>query len=74
MTDRINAFLVILDKNYRDDDVQQIARAIGMIKGVMAVEPNVADVEGVIAETRVRRELEGRLWEALRANKASENG
>lgn len=37
MTDRISHLTVSLDRDYRDDDVEVIIRAIEMIKGVAQV-------------------------------------
>lgn len=65
MTDRINAFVVILDQDVRDDDAQAIINAIRQLKGVLDVQPHVAGFEDAIAETRVRHELRQKLWKAL---------
>jgi hypothetical protein len=45
MTDRIKGFTVALDRDYRDDDVEVIANAIRMIKGVVAVEPSIVGTD-----------------------------
>ena len=66
MTDRINALTVVLDHDYRDDDVAHLVAAIQQFKGVLIVTPNVSTLDSHIAETRVRRELEGKLWDVLR--------
>jgi hypothetical protein len=38
MTDRIRTLLVILDNDYRDDDVEVIKQSIAMIHGVSRVD------------------------------------
>ncbi len=65
MTDRINTLCVCLDKDYRDDDIQALANAIRMMKGVIGVELNVADSESWVAQTLAKNELRDKLWEVL---------
>lgn len=58
MTDRYNAFVVILDKDIRDDDAKPIIDAIKQLRGVLSVEPQTADpLSEYTAETRLRHEL-----------------
>lgn len=49
MTDRIRTLTVALDHDYRDDDAQAILDAIRMVRGVAAVEAEVAGVEVMTA-------------------------
>ena len=65
MTDRINAFVVILEHDLRDDDAQAIINAIRQLKGVLDVQPHVAGFDAAIAEARVRHELRQKLWKVL---------
>ena len=65
MSDRYNSLTVILDKDYRDDDSDNIINAIKMIKGVLKVKPKVADIESHVAEARVKQELIDKLWKVL---------
>jgi len=65
MTDRLNALIVVLDKDIRDDDAQPLMDAIKMMKGVISVSGSVADSESVVAESRVRSQLSKKLWEVL---------
>ncbi|MEV0382374.1 hypothetical protein [Nonomuraea sp. NPDC050643] len=53
MTDRHAAYIVTLNKDLRVDDAEKILDALEMIKGVVSVEPVVADVMTHIAERRV---------------------
>lgn len=66
MTDRIKAFTVVLDEDYRTDDVEQIHKALLMIKGVLSVEPLVADAMDHVARQRARAELTEKLLAVLR--------
>lgn len=57
MTEQFNALIVVLDRDYREDDCQPIIDAIRMIRGVTAVEGNLADHQSFIAAVRARSEL-----------------
>ena len=54
MTDRYNAFVVILDRDIRDEDAKPILEAIRMIKCVLSVEPHINDVSDHVAMSRAR--------------------
>lgn len=66
MTDRISSFLVVLEKDMREDDVERIVTALRQVRGVVGVQPNVANAfnQG-IAEMRVKWEIRNKLWKAL---------
>jgi len=66
MTDRINGFWVALAADTREDDFEATMAAVRMIKGVLAVEPHVTAYSDWVAEQRIRRELIGKLHEALK--------
>ena len=66
MTDRINALVVVLDKNIRDDDVQPLVDAIMQLRNVCAVKLNVADIVEHVARSRVRLEFTNKLLEVLK--------
>lgn len=65
MTDRLNSLTVILEKDIRDDDAKPLMDAIRQLRGVLSVEGNVIDVEGHVAEGRVRARLIEKLFAAL---------
>jgi len=65
MTDRIHSLNVVLDMDYRSDDVEKIVNAIKMIKGVLSVSMCVADFNSHMAEERAKRELGEKLWEII---------
>lgn len=67
MTDRYNALTVILDRDIRDDDAAHLLNAIKMLRGVLRVEPHIANnLDAAVAEMRVRNELVEKLIEVLR--------
>lgn len=66
MTDRIKALTVVLEEDYRDDDVENIITAILMVRGVLDVTDRYIDsIEDHIAYSRVRRELGEKLIRVL---------
>lgn len=65
MTDRHAAYIVVLDRDIREDDAEQIRAALLMIKSVIDVRPVVSDIEFHIAEQRVRHELAAELHLAV---------
>ncbi len=67
MTDRIAYLTVLLDKDYRDDDVQSIVQAIEMTKGVGKVElGKPVDVNDHIAREQSVTELWGKVSAVFR--------
>lgn len=65
MTDRIKGFQVVLDRDYRDDDVKSIILAIRMIKGVKNVTPVVSVAEDTIVQMRVTSEIKDKLYDFI---------
>jgi hypothetical protein len=66
MSDRYNAFVVILENDIRDDDAKATIKAIEQIKGVLRVTPHIADINESIAESRVKNELFNKIFDLLR--------
>lgn len=65
MSDRIKGLLVALDKDYRDDDCQEIIDAILMIKGVRNVTTKVVSHDDYLNRTLIKQELRTKLLEIL---------
>lgn len=66
MTDRVKGFTVVLDKDFRIDDVEVIQNAIAMIKGVNSVQPIIANGEEFVVEQRTRSEIRKKLLDFIR--------
>jgi len=66
MSDKATVLTVVLYETCRVDDLQELISAIGMLKGVAKVEPNVADVASFAAYAKARADLEKVLYEALK--------
>jgi hypothetical protein len=67
MTDRHAGYIVTLADDVREDDAQAIIAALGMVKGVLSVEPITADPRTFIAEARRDVEWASRIHDVVRA-------
>jgi len=65
MTNRINALVVVLDEDIREDDVQSLVDAIKHFNHVVSVDMNIADLAAHLAYQRARSELRSKLWGVL---------
>jgi hypothetical protein len=65
MTDRHAGYIVALEKDIREDDAEAIINAIQMVRGVLSVEPIVADGSLWLAEQRARDDYREKLWRVL---------
>ncbi len=66
MTDRYNALTVVLDRNIREDDAEQLINAIRMLRGVLSVDPHVSDLNDHVAAMRVKRDLTEKLFNVMK--------
>lgn len=65
MSDRICSFIVVLERDIRDDDSEHIANALRMVKGVCSVTPTVSDYPVLIAKMQLRNETRTKLFDAI---------
>lgn len=65
MSDRTGGFLVILEKDIREDDAEPIASLLGMIKGVIDVRTIPDNISATLNKSRIRHELITKLYKAL---------
>jgi hypothetical protein len=66
MTDRVNALLVTLERDVRDDDIQPLVDALKHFRGVAGVRLNVVHITDEVAQMRVRNELLDSLFSLLK--------
>ena len=67
MTDRVNAFVVILDRDIREDDVEATINAINQIKGVLEVIPQTSEpIHAAVMRSRLKAELFSKLTEMIK--------
>lgn len=65
MTDRVNALFVALEDDVREDDVQELIRAIRQFRHVLDVCEHVTNTDSWVAEQRVRREIIAKILETM---------
>jgi hypothetical protein len=70
MTDRYNALTVVLERDIRDDDAEQILAAIRCLRGVLSVTGNVVDIADHVARERAVSEIGEKLWRVLHEEKS----
>lgn len=63
MSNRVKGFVVALDKNYREEDIEKIKQAIMQIKGVIGVKENVVTADDYINTVRITHNVQKRLYE-----------
>jgi len=66
MSDRFNTLTVILEKDFRDDDLQPLIDSICMLRGVLAASAEPADPTSYMAETRALAKLRAKVLDAIR--------
>jgi hypothetical protein len=65
MTDRYHSLTVILERDIREDDAQPLIGAIQMLRGVLSVQPHVANLETEMAQQRANQQLGAKLLDIL---------
>ncbi len=66
MTDRIRHLTVVLDKDYRDDDLEGFIKVLKSLRGVAAVVPGEpVNATDYMAREAVATEVRARLHEAI---------
>lgn len=62
----IKGFTVVLDQDYKQEDANIIATAIGMIKGVQLVTDVKVDNNDYINRIHIQREITNKIYDALK--------
>jgi hypothetical protein len=65
MTDRIKGFTVTLENDIRIDDVEEIMRAIRMIRGIANIEPSVSTSDDQMNRQRIKYELRSKFYKFM---------
>lgn len=66
MTDTVNAFIVILGEDIREDDIEPTINALRQIKGVVDVQPHLFDPDVAIAKAQLRVEVFNKIVDVMR--------
>jgi len=67
MTARHSGYVIALEEDIREDDVELVIQTLRMIKGVVAVEPVISSADMQIAYMRADTRWRQRIAELLRA-------
>ena len=65
MADRHAGYVVVLKKNTKDEDAAATLAAIKELRGVLTVEPIIADTSLQIAEARIKSEVKKHITDVL---------
>jgi hypothetical protein len=67
MTDRAHSVTVVFEKNIRTDDLQVYIDAFSLIKGVIAVKPNISDGAAAefVGQERAKYDLQRKLMDVV---------
>jgi hypothetical protein len=65
MSDSHSGVYVAFEKDLHEDQTKRIVAAIQCLRGVLKVEPHVADFNGWLAEERARTEIHRKLLGVL---------
>ncbi len=66
MSNRISSFLVVMQSDLTEEQAKATLDAIAQIRGVIAVKPEVSDINTAISTERARYELQAKLWAVLK--------
>ena len=66
MSDRVKGFTVTLDNDYREEDIEEVGKAILQLKGVKAVNYNIVKSDDLINRMRIHREIKDKLYDFIR--------
>jgi hypothetical protein len=66
MTDQYNALIVVLEKDIREDDAEDLIKALGKFKGVIKVKGNITDIESFAAEERARHNIWDKIFNVFK--------
>lgn len=66
MSDRHMGYIVVLEKDLKDEDSERVISAIGCIAGVVKVEPIVGNVEKHFAITKAKQEIWDKLFDVFK--------
>ncbi len=65
MTDKYDGLTVVFGKDISQEEMEKVQSAILLMRGIVNVTGNVADIGMYIAQTRVSQELADKLWTVL---------
>lgn len=65
MSTRLKGLTIALDKDFREDDAEKLILAIKQVRGVLDVTPIEEDSNDWISRSRIKSELQKKLWDIV---------
>lgn len=66
MSDRVKGLTVVLDKDYREEDIEMIKELILQIKGVRTVKESIVNADDLINRARITIEIKEKIYDFLK--------
>lgn len=66
MSDRVKGLTVVLDGDYREEDIEMIKELILQIKGVKTVKESIVNVDDLINRARITIEIKEKIYDFLK--------
>lgn len=66
MSDRVKGLTVVLDKDYREEDIEMIKEFILQIKGVRTVKESIVNADDLINRARITIEIKEKIYDFLK--------
>lgn len=74
MTSRVHSLTVVLDANYREDDISKLIEAIECFRGVVSVRGHVSNIETHMAQERALANLREKIFEVFEKDHRERDG
>lgn len=68
MSDMVKGFTVVLKKDMREEDAEQIMQAIKLMKGVADVKPEITQGGDILHQMRAKSEVKDKLIKFIEEN------
>lgn len=66
MSDRVKGLTVVLDKDYREEDIEMIKELILQIKGVKTVKESIVNSDDLINRVKITIEIKEKIYDFLK--------
>lgn len=66
MTTRHRGYVVVLERDIREDDAEAVINALKMVRGVIDVKPVESNIDAEISGVRARTEVRQKIYNVLK--------
>lgn len=66
MSDRVKGLTVVLDGDYREEDIEMIKELILQIKGVKTVKESIVNTDDLINRARITIEIKEKIYDFIK--------